>query len=717
MASIVTNLTCELTTPVSVVFLPGNMFSMDNGGNIINVFVVQNGEPATLGGSVSANVIRSDGTTVAITGALEGNKAYIILPQACYAVPGIIHIVMKITQGTTITTIAAITANVYQSSTDAIVDPGQLVPSVAALIEAIEEAVDSIPVDYSGLLATLAADYSTSKTYKVGDYAWYGGVLKRCIVAITTAESYTAAHWTNAVIGDDLSALKSAITFEQFAHNALVNGKFNLAALWRRGSRSSSTSVSNYQYRITTEEMVGVLAETKLQISAGFRYNLYKYVKATGEYDSASGWKAQTDPITLDPAYLYHINIARTAQNESTSEIADIPTFASKLYASTIDTTLEKAGVAADSKATGDAIAEVDGKRLGQYCEMVTIRRINIDTVNKTISGGTITIKCGSYVKNNPTIDISDLDTSAYQTFYYDFDDDTIKVVAYTSYKNLENVRNTAYLGSVYAANTTYPNGYFQLNTNGDIYVNGIKQANNVIPNKEIHFFGDSICAGRTDGGADDEPATYTDYKINTLFQEEIGLVAANNAVSGKMWQKYYNTGDIGWQIAQTGALDCDYVLFFCGTNDYAHNTPIGAITDAPAFVSGGSFYAALHYAIQYVFTQKPAMEIFLVTPAFRNYYGSNANKIGNAYTTVTNGSGYTLGDYCDAIVAIGKYYNIPVLDMRENCPFNIANIASLVTEVGTGISGRYLHPKNETYLTLNNRILNWFKGVSSLVT
>lgn len=210
MASIVTNLTCELTAPVSVVFLPGNMFSMDNGGNIINVFVVQNGEPVALGGSVSANVIRSDGTTVAITGALEGNKAYIILPQACYAVPGIIHIVMKITEGTTITTIAAITANVYQSSTDAVVDPGTLVPSIAALIEAIEDAVDSIPVDYSGLLATLAADYSTSKTYKVGDYAWYGGVLKRCIVAITTAESYTAAHWTNAVIGDDLSALKSA---------------------------------------------------------------------------------------------------------------------------------------------------------------------------------------------------------------------------------------------------------------------------------------------------------------------------------------------------------------------------------------------------------------------------------------------------------------------------------------------------------------------------
>ena len=243
MASIVTNLTCELTAPVSVVFLPGNMFSMDNGGNIINVFVVQNGEPVALGGSVSANVIRSDGTTVAITGALEGNKAYIILPQACYAVPGIIHIVMKITEGTTITTIAAVTANVYQSSTDAVVDPGTLVPSIAALIEAIEDAVDSIPVDYSGLLATLAADYSTSKTYKVGDYAWYGGVLKRCIVAITTAESYTAAHWTNAVIGDDLSALKSAIDDNAYQHIQMIQNNdiwkiFQTLASVRSGSKA-----------------------------------------------------------------------------------------------------------------------------------------------------------------------------------------------------------------------------------------------------------------------------------------------------------------------------------------------------------------------------------------------------------------------------------------------------------------------------------------------
>lgn len=213
MATITTDLICNLNQPVAATFLHGNLFSQDNAGNTINVHVMDNGEPATIGGTVSANVIRADGNTVAVSGAIDGNKAYVILPQACYAVPGRVEIIIKLTQNTTITTIAAIVANVYRSTTDTVVDPGTIIPSIQTLIAEIEEAVDSIPVDYSGLLATIAADYSSSKTYPVvGMYAWQGGVLKRNIVPITTAETYTAAHWTNAVLGDDVSALKSALS-------------------------------------------------------------------------------------------------------------------------------------------------------------------------------------------------------------------------------------------------------------------------------------------------------------------------------------------------------------------------------------------------------------------------------------------------------------------------------------------------------------------------
>ena len=265
MATITTDLICNLNQPVAATFLHGNLFSQDNAGNTINVYVLDNGAPATIGGTVSANVIRSDGNTVAVSGAIDGNKAYVILPQACYAVPGRVEIIIKLTQNTTITTIAAIVANVYRSTTDTVVDPGTIIPSISSLIAQIEAAVDSIPVDYSGLLATIAADYSSSKTYPVvGMYAWQAGVLKRNIVPITTAETYTAAHWTNAVIGDDLSALKSAFDINNYLTN---NGIFEITQANLVSGVWGYTTPSANAKRLRTNMLIPVKQGTVVEYS------------------------------------------------------------------------------------------------------------------------------------------------------------------------------------------------------------------------------------------------------------------------------------------------------------------------------------------------------------------------------------------------------------------------------------------------------------------
>ena len=58
--------------------------------------------------------------------------------------------------------------------------------------------------------ANLAAPYSTSATYAIGDYCTKDGVLKRCNTAITTAEAWNSAHWDDAKLGEDVSTLKSA---------------------------------------------------------------------------------------------------------------------------------------------------------------------------------------------------------------------------------------------------------------------------------------------------------------------------------------------------------------------------------------------------------------------------------------------------------------------------------------------------------------------------
>lgn len=57
----------------------------------------------------------------------------------------------------------------------------------------------------------IAAEYSTSSTYVVGDYCIHDGQFYRCTTAISTAEAWTAAHWTMATVGGELTDLKGDI--------------------------------------------------------------------------------------------------------------------------------------------------------------------------------------------------------------------------------------------------------------------------------------------------------------------------------------------------------------------------------------------------------------------------------------------------------------------------------------------------------------------------
>lgn len=54
--------------------------------------------------------------------------------------------------------------------------------------------------------------YSSSSTYAVGDYVLYQDTLYRCVTPITTAESWTAAHWTAVVLGDDIDMIRDAVS-------------------------------------------------------------------------------------------------------------------------------------------------------------------------------------------------------------------------------------------------------------------------------------------------------------------------------------------------------------------------------------------------------------------------------------------------------------------------------------------------------------------------
>ena len=69
--------------------------------------------------------------------------------------------------------------------------------------------------------ANIAAEYSASSTYNVGDVVLYSGQLYKCTTAIATAEAWTAAHWTAVTVGGELRDLKEE--FDQFPNGNYPN--------------------------------------------------------------------------------------------------------------------------------------------------------------------------------------------------------------------------------------------------------------------------------------------------------------------------------------------------------------------------------------------------------------------------------------------------------------------------------------------------------------
>ena len=193
---------------VNIEDLSGMAFQAEAGGHTFKIAGTDDeGSAVSLSGTVSGVFMRPDGTDIALTGSISGGVASVTLTSACYAVPGRFGLTVFVTVDSETTAIYAAIGTVARSSTGTVA--GDTPGDVVDLINAIAAAVATIPPSYTDLMANIAPLYSTSAVYAVGDYAWYDGSLYKCIVPITSGESWTAAHWASVVltngIKDDLN--------------------------------------------------------------------------------------------------------------------------------------------------------------------------------------------------------------------------------------------------------------------------------------------------------------------------------------------------------------------------------------------------------------------------------------------------------------------------------------------------------------------------------
>ena len=141
-------------------------YTIGGGDYLANIFgfrALRNSQAENISGAVNGYFIRSDGYTVPINnGVISGNKAYITLIEECYMVEGKFTLSIKLTGNGVNGTIRIVEGVVMRTSTGAAVSTGNLIPNVESLIEGIEEAVASVPDDYTALVSKVDNSASDS---------------------------------------------------------------------------------------------------------------------------------------------------------------------------------------------------------------------------------------------------------------------------------------------------------------------------------------------------------------------------------------------------------------------------------------------------------------------------------------------------------------------------------------------------------------------------
>ena len=147
----------------------------------------------------------------------------------------------------------------------------------------------------------LAPAYSSSSTYAVGAHVMYNGDYYVCNTAITTAEAWTAAHWTKVTVGGEASDLKSAI------YNT---GTINAA--WEHGRIDTSGLKSNNSYDIRFADFYPVGKYRTLDVIFNFPANqnvtAYSFNVAQYSTNSTSGYIETASIASTDTDHKITLN-------------------------------------------------------------------------------------------------------------------------------------------------------------------------------------------------------------------------------------------------------------------------------------------------------------------------------------------------------------------------------------------------------------------------
>jgi lysophospholipase L1-like esterase len=167
---------------------------------------------------------------------------------------------------------------------------------------------------------------------------------------------------------------------------------------------------------------------------------------------------------------------------------------------------------------------------------------------------------------------------------------------------------------------------------------------------------------------------------------------------------KYINQGHNGWtsggiadNIEKLGLIKADVYSVFLGTNDWWGGRPVGTIADYKNAAGNTTVYGSFRIIINKIRQLNPQAKIVVITPMQRNDFVYIADANNNAYGSYKQKSGQSLEEFASAILAIGKFEDIPVVDLYHNPALKLENLVKFkrLKDPKTGLYVNYTYPQS----------------------
>lgn len=325
--------------------------------NRIGAIVTEYGHAVALGGRCAALCVRSDGNGVPLAGVVRGNQAYAVLDGNCYQVPGRITIFVTWTSDASApppqtiedtaaeTTLVCVYGTVVSTTGGAMLQPVEHLPDYAQLLAAISDMED----------ATEAAEAAAAKAVRYDTAQELTNAQK-----LQARENIAAADIFSLEQIDD--CFQNTLVPKSWSGITLETGKYIVGSTGASGNDATcarSNVLNGYGTRFGVN-----LSDNDYEYKLSY-YDATHTESAPGEtgYISSTSYRQGTTYIPANAARIAitarHVKVNDERPNMTDAYAAAIK--AALTYFKLTDASLTVENAAADAKATGDKLLELEG--------------------------------------------------------------------------------------------------------------------------------------------------------------------------------------------------------------------------------------------------------------------------------------------------------------------------------------------------------------------